>query len=97
MNILNALKQLRDDIKVWVTINLNALNAKIDEKTIPVDSELDTTSTNPVQNKVIAAEIEDINNRVGDATVATQISNAISNTKSWCDDKFALIKMPNPL
>ena len=37
MNILQTLKQLRDDIKAWVTTNLNALNAKIDEKTIPID------------------------------------------------------------
>lgn len=60
MNILNALKQLRDDIKSWVTNNLNVLNAKIDEKTIPIDSELSSTSTNPVQNKVIKKAIDDI-------------------------------------
>ena len=59
MNILNALKQLRDDIKTWVTNNLNALNAKIDEKTIPIDNKLDSTSVNPVQNQVIAKEIKE--------------------------------------
>jgi ABC-type Zn uptake system ZnuABC Zn-binding protein ZnuA len=48
MNILETLVQLRDDLKTWVTNNLNALNKKIDEKTIPIDSELSTTSTNPV-------------------------------------------------
>lgn len=53
MNILETLVQLRDDIKTWVTNNLQALNTKIDEKTIPIDSELSATSTNPVQNKVI--------------------------------------------
>lgn len=53
MNILETLVQLRDDIKTWVTNNLQALNTKIDEKTIPVDSELSTTSVNPVQSKVI--------------------------------------------
>ena len=49
MDILNTLKQLRDDLKIWVTNNLNALNAKIDEKTIPIDSELSSTSTTPMR------------------------------------------------
>ena len=66
MNILNILKQLRDDIKEWVTNNLNALNAKIDEKTIPIDSELSSTSTNPVQNKAIKKAIDDIPTFSGD-------------------------------
>jgi hypothetical protein len=48
MNILDALKKLRDDLKVWVTNNLNALDRKIDEKTVLIDSELSSTSTNPV-------------------------------------------------
>ena len=71
MNILNALKQLRDDLKTWVTNNLNALNAKIDSKTIPIDSKLSTTSTNPVQNQAISKEINSINDRVGNTSVAT--------------------------
>lgn len=66
MNILDTLKQLRDDIKTWVTNNLNALNAKIDEKTIPIDSELSSTSTNPVQNKVIKKAIDNIPKFSGD-------------------------------
>lgn len=32
MNILNALARLRDDIKTWVTNNINILNSKIDNK-----------------------------------------------------------------
>lgn len=32
MDILNILKRLRDDIKTWVTNNLNVLNTKIDNK-----------------------------------------------------------------
>jgi hypothetical protein len=32
MNILNALARLRDDIKTWVTNNINNLNTKIDNK-----------------------------------------------------------------
>lgn len=66
MNILNALKQLRDDLKTWVSNNLNALNAKIDEKTIPIDSELSAASTNPVQNKAIKKAIDNIPTFSGD-------------------------------
>lgn len=47
-------------------------------KTI-VDSALSTTSTNPVQNKVIDAAISNLNALVGENSVATQISNAIAN------------------
>jgi hypothetical protein len=66
MNILETLKQLRDDIKLWVTNNLNALNAKIDEKTIPIDSKLSTTSTNPVQNKTITEALNNVPRFSGD-------------------------------
>lgn len=75
MNILNALKQLRDDIKTWVTNNLNALNAKIDAKTIPIDSELSSTSTNPVQNKVIKKAIDNIPKFSGDYNDLTNAPN----------------------
>jgi hypothetical protein len=66
MNILQILQQLRDDFKYWVTNNLNALNAKIDEKTIPIDNKLDASSTNPVQNKVVANAINNIPKFSGD-------------------------------
>lgn len=95
MNILNALKQLRDDIKTWVTNNLNALNKKIDEKTIPIDSKLDSTSTNPVQNKAIAKEIDSINDRVGDIPVATQISTAIDKVPTFSGDYNDLTNAPD--
>lgn len=75
MNILDALKQLRDDIKTWVTNNLNALNAKIDEKTIPIDNKLNTTSTNPVQNKVITNAINNIPRFSGDYNDLTNAPN----------------------
>ena len=32
MDILNILKRLRDDIKTWVTNNINVLNTKINNK-----------------------------------------------------------------
>lgn len=60
MNILETLVQLRNDIKTWVTNNLQALNTKINEKTISVDSELSTTSINPVQNQAITNAINNI-------------------------------------
>ena len=44
-----------------------------------VDSSLSTTSTNPVQNKVVNAAISNLNTLVGDTEVSTQISNAIAN------------------
>ena len=95
MNILQILKQLRDDIKVWVTNNLNALNAKIDEKTIPIDNELDENSVNPVQNKTIATEIADINNRVGNTSVATQISDAVKSIPKFSGDYNDLVNAPD--
>ena len=46
---------------------------------ITVDSALSTTSTNPVQNKIVNAAISNLNTLVGNTAVATQISTAISN------------------
>ena len=75
MNILETLKKLRDDLKLWVTNNLNALNTKIDEKTIPVDSKLSATSTNPVQNKTITNAINNIPKFSGDYNDLTNAPN----------------------
>lgn len=47
-------------------------------KTI-VDSALSSTSTNPVQNKVVNSAIADLNTLVGSESVSSQISTAISN------------------
>ena len=95
MNILQTLQQLRDDIKSWVTVNLRDLNAKIDEKTIPIDNELDSTSENPIQNKAVATEIADINKRVGNTPVKTQISNAIANQPHFSGDYNDLENAPS--
>ena len=46
---------------------------------VTVDSSLSSTSTNPVQNKIVNAAIADLKNKVGDTAVATQISNAIAS------------------
>lgn len=49
-------------------------------KTI-VDSAMSSTSTNPVQNKVVNTAIANVKNLVGDTAVSTQISNAITAQK----------------
>lgn len=46
-------------------------------KTI-VDSALSSTSTNPVQNKVVNAAINDLNTLVGDTSVSSQINTAVA-------------------
>ena len=95
MNILQILKQLRDDLKAWATNNFNALNAKIEENTIPIDNELNLNSTNPVQNKTIATEIADINERVGNTAVSEQINTAIANQPHFSGDYTDLTNAPN--
>lgn len=94
MNILDALKQLRDDIKIWVTNNLNTLNAKIDEKTIPIDKELSATSTNPVQNKTITNAINNIPKFSGsynDLTDAPNIAEDDSGNMVIADESGNII------
>lgn len=44
-----------------------------------VDTALSTTSTNPVQNKVVTTQINNLNTLVGDITVSDQISTAIAD------------------
>lgn len=44
-----------------------------------IDSELSSTSTNPVQNKVVTTQINNLNTLVGDTTVSDQISTAIAD------------------
>ena len=46
---------------------------------VTVDSALSSTSTNPVQNKVVNSAISNLSTLVGDTLVATQISNAIAS------------------
>lgn len=79
MNILQTLKQLRDDLKAWAIANLNALDAKIDLNTISVDSELDSKSTNPVQNKTITKAINNIPKFSGDYNDLTNAPNIVED------------------
>lgn len=46
-----------------------------------VDSELSSTSVNPVQNKVVNASISNLAGLIGDTSVASQISKAIDDVK----------------
>ena len=52
-----------------------------------VDSALSSTSTNPVQNKVIDNAISNLNTLVGDASVASQISTAVASKVDKVDGK----------
>lgn len=44
-----------------------------------VDTALSSSSTNPVQNKVVNTAISNLNTLVGDTAVSTQITNAVAN------------------
>ena len=62
---------------------------------IEVDSVLSTTSTNPVQNKVINAAINELSQLVGDTEVSTQITDAIAS-KADMDALNAKMNSSNP-
>lgn len=70
MNILEALRTTTESIKIWVENKfLNKNN---------IDAVLNTTSENPVQNKVVNAEIENIKTLIENIDVTEQISDAIN-------------------
>lgn len=83
MTISESLKQLRNDLKLWVTNNLKALNDKIDEKTIPIDNILDENSTNPVQNKAIAEELNKLSTKIEEGS--SNFSGEYSDIKNAPD------------
>lgn len=66
MNLILALQRLRDDIKSWVTVNLNALDAKFEAKVIPVEDTLNLESNNPVQNQVVSRAIQNLDTNLSD-------------------------------
>lgn len=55
----------------WAAVVMDA------QSDITIDSELSTTSTNPVQNKVVKSAIDNISTLIGDSSVSEQISAAI--------------------
>ena len=97
MNIIEVLQQLRDDIKTWVTNNIQALNQKIESHTVPIDSELNNQSTNPVQNKTITEEIEKINSKIesGGAGFTGEYSD-IKNAPDIVDDSSGDLQVVDP-
>lgn len=67
-----------DNGKVAIVQNGEWAAAVMDAQSdITIDSELSTTSTNPVQNKVVKSAIDNISTLIGDSSVSEQISAAI--------------------
>lgn len=56
---------------------------------VTVDSALSSTSTNPVQNKAVNSAISNLTTLVGDKSVASQISTALTTANSYTDTKVA--------
>ena len=83
MNILKLLVRLRDDLKSWVSLNLNALNAKIDNNTVTIDKELSSTSTNPVQNQAVAKSISSVSNSINNVSnFAVSVGDDVAGLKT---------------
>lgn len=70
MTILEALQKTTEEIKAWAESKFFNKNN--------VDSAMSSTSENPVQNKVINTEINNLKNLIGSIDVSEQISNAIN-------------------
>ena len=67
----------------------NWYNFHIEDSTIifeenEIDIELNSTSTNAVQNKAVTTAINNLSGLVGDTAVLTQINNAITETMAGC-------------
>lgn len=71
MTILEALQKTVETIRDWADV-------KFFKKT-DIDSSLSNTSTNPVQNKVINTEINNLKQQIGSIDVSEQIKTAIDN------------------
>ena len=72
MTILEALRQVTSSIKLW------SENKFLNKDNYVVDSKLSDTSKNPVQNKVINSEINNLKTQIGDIDVSEQIESAIN-------------------
>lgn len=95
MELIKVLQKLRDDIKTWVTNNMQVLNSKIDACNIPIDAELSATSTNPVQNKAVNKAIDELSDLIGTEPVSTQISQAISEQDLFSGNYDDLVGAPS--
>lgn len=79
MDILNALKQLRDDLKTWVTNNINALNVKINSIN---DSVGDTPVATQISQAINEQELSISKTYQPKLTVGTGISISEDGTIS---------------
>ena len=66
-------------ISDWNQTNPNKADYIKNKPTIPsVDDALSDNSENPVQNKVVNAAINSLNDLIGDTSVSDQIGNAVA-------------------
>ena len=74
-----------------VTPIVTSVNGKAGEVVLPIDDSLNSTSENPIQNKVVNSAISNINSLVGTSSVSSQISNAINGlaTETYVNNKVA--------
>lgn len=86
MTILEALRKVTESIRDWAEKKFLNKNEYI------VDSTLSTDSTNPVQNKIINTEIENLKTLIGDIDVSEQISSAIDEVTA---DDFGVYVQDN--
>jgi hypothetical protein len=68
-----------------------ALRSLINTNKVTVDSALSSTSTNPVQNKVVNAAISNLNTLVGDTSVSSQIETAAASKLDAADATWVQI------
>lgn len=71
MTILEALQKTVQSIKTWSEGKFL--------KNTDIDSSFDSTSTNPVQNKVINSKIDELQGKINNIDVSGQIQQAIGN------------------
>ena len=68
-----------------------ALRSLINANKVTVDSALSSTSTNPVQNKIVNAAISNLNTLVGDTSISSQIETAVASKLDAADATWAQI------
>lgn len=67
-----------------------ALRSLINANKLTVDDTLSSTSTNPVQNKVVNTAISNLSTLVGDESVAAQIASAIADKVDIANGQYAV-------
>jgi hypothetical protein len=101
----NAIISTNQNAQISAFYTVTGEIKQVDEKFIPdtiarvsdipeqvvADSELSTTSTNPVQNKVVNEAINNLNTLVGDTSVAEQISE-VTYTQTQVDEFITAVR-----